>query len=786
MKKPCPSFSKKLCASVPLPLCTFSSCFKNLCASAPSFLTLCLCAFFFLCAFSSSYAQAPNYVQSAVVTDPDSAPSISIGYSDGLGRQLQTSLFLNDTLSRLSGTVYDEAGRPCSTTVAFNENSLDYFSGDIISEAKIKRTDSYAYSAVRYKPDPLGRADSASAPGADFSFLSGRNHFSRTWYLATELGAGNIHIDANGFIYSAYLKDDSLNKFESGSFITTDTMPTHFLTVSKDPNGAYVQIIQDLFGKTISTLNMQGILAQNRYDILGNLLEEDPPGGMRTVAPAMATLYQYDTKGQLLYKKTPDAGEVYYQYNDAGQLVATQNARQKNDPNNTSNRIYTVYLYDSLGRNFAIGANSSGRAFTDTGSATWILDSIDLRIRKIYDDPQQLADAHVLGSKYSIVYFDTAFRSITNTQGRLIAEIAYQSVPAITNSGDTRFFDNIAVDLYTYDENGNVSAKLKRAPRMKDFCMFTYTYGLQNNALSYRYAKNENHADPAMDSLQYQYDRQGRMIKLKSGVAANSKVTNAYDDLGRLQQKALGRNIDSSGIAEAIQYGYTLRNWPKSIMPSFGKKFSVSDICYNDNNGSGNIPTITQPQFNGNISAIRYLYNPGTLDSGIMQYQYDSANRLSNAATDNISYFANENFSYNANGTFYSKVRASGPSGAITGAAANYVYNYIPNTNKVHRIVNSTTKNQDNNYVYDPNGNMVFDFSKKMLVEYDWRDMPIQFKFYNPVAASVIQAADSAARADLWKNIKNNLETSGASLKALVQMAYDAGGNRVRKREYKY
>jgi YD repeat-containing protein len=784
---------KKLCALMPLPLC--ASSFKKLSAFVP----LLLCAFFssfklsafvplLLCAFSSPNAQiTPNLIKTEVFTDPDSLPSTSISYADGLGRQMQTSLFLNDTLSRISGTVYDDVGRPCSTTVAFTNNSLDYFSGDIIGAAISNRSDNYAYSAIRYKPDPLGRSDSASAPGIDFSFLAGKNHFSRIWYLATELGAANAVIDANGFILQTNLTESNLNIYEAGTGITTDT-PSYFLTVSKDPNGAFVQIIQDIFGRTISTLNMQGVMAQSRYDVLGNLLEEDPPGTTgRSTLSAMATLYQYDTKGQLMYKKTPDAGEVYYQYNDAGQLVATQNARQRNDPNNTSNTIYSIYLYDSLGRNYAMGVNSTTTAFTDVTnsiSAAWTLASMDLRLRKIYDDPQQLADDHGLGSSYTPAYFTSHFRSIDNTQGRLVAELAYQSVPAITSSADTRFFDSLTADIYTYDENGNVAAKLKRVPGMKNFCMFTFNFGLQDNALSYRYSKNENGDDPVMDSLQYQYDHHGRMIKLRSGIAANPILSKGYNELGQLQTKNMGRNVDNSLIAEAIQYDYTLRNWPKSIMPTITNVFGVSDICYNDNNGSSNVTTITQPQYNGNISAIRYLYNPGASVAGIMQYQYDNVNRLTDVSADNTSYFANEQFAYNNNGAFSAKERLSGPAGVVTGS--NYVYNYIPNTNKVHKIENSATKNQDNNYVYDPNGNMVFDFSKKMLVEFDWRDMPIDFKFYNPVLPSVIQAADSAARANLWKNIKSNLETSGAILKSEVKMTYDAGGNRVMKREYRY
>jgi hypothetical protein len=41
-----------------------------------------------------------------------------------------------------------------------------------------------------------------------------------------------------------------------------------------------------------------------------------------------------------------------------------------------------------------------------------------------------------------------------------------------------------------------------------------------------------------------------------------------------------------------------------------------------------------------------------------------------------------------------------------------------------------------NDYIYDFNGNMIFDRSKQMSVQYDWRNMPVKFSFYDLSAYS--------------------------------------------------
>ena len=61
-----------------------------------------------------------------------------------------------------------------------------------------------------------------------------------------------------------------------------------------------------------------------------------------------------------------------------------------------------------------------------------------------------------------------------------------------------------------------------------------------------------------------------------------------------------------------------------------------------------------------------------------------------------------------------------------------------------------------NDYIYDFNGNMIFDRSKQMSVQYDWRNMPVKFSFYDLSA----YAGTVGCPADVG-TLEN---TSGASL----------------------
>lgn len=728
-----------------------------------------------------TFCQDPNYTRTTVYTNDltdDSTLTITT-YSDGLGNDIQSKVDLGNDKARIAGTVLDDAGRPTITTMPFQLSTTTYpgfFSGNIVSAAQTDLNDNYPYNEVQYKPDPQDIVDRAGAPGSVYS-LDGSN-FVKTWNFSTKINGSSSLVDNNGFIFEYILLNSAISLDPFDGLAICDGNPTHFLTVTKGPNGDYTQLLKDLNGNVVSTCSMKNTMAKYEYDILGRTINEIPPDATtpRAVDNNRLTNYAYDKLGRLISKTTPDAGQIRFVYDNKNRLVASQNAKQRAMNNDLS---FTVYLYDDLGRNYAIGDNYSMNNFADAGTFTWSLGYLDVHILRIYDDPGQLQNSDVLGIGYSPRYFTTNYAPITNTQGRLVAEIAYfASYPGIP--GSDQFFGLVTVDIYSYDDEGRVINKIKRVPGMSAFAMFTYTYDRQNNLKTYQYAKDETGAPTATNPISFNLDRLGRMQTVFSG--SNPFLLNEFDDYGRLVVKRFGTDVHAEATtADKINYWYNIRNLPDSIRSS-NKAFSEW-IAYDDNHVNGQAISGMIAQFNGNIAAAKFAYNLNdafTPVTGIVNYNYDEVNRLSGVANvSNPAQFQNEQITYKADGRIDTKVKSTG---AIpTANLPTYVYN--SNKNQLNKIVNK--KDQANNYVYDPNGNMVLDFSKKMLVEYDWRDMPIKYKFFNQIPTSILSGDVSSLWIDLEGTITSPLVAGNGKVVSEVDMVYDASGNRVTKREYK-
>jgi RHS repeat-associated protein len=87
------------------------------------------------------------------------------------------------------------------------------------------------------------------------------------------------------------------------------------------------------------------------YDQAGNLVQTVPPAGVDTEDQdhKLITRYTYNSINQLVWQKTPDAGESQFWYDDKGQLRLSQNAQQFKDDK------YSYTQYDNQGRVVQVG-----------------------------------------------------------------------------------------------------------------------------------------------------------------------------------------------------------------------------------------------------------------------------------------------------------------------------------------------------------------------------------------------------------------------------------------------
>ncbi len=218
---------------------------------------------------------------------------------------------------------------------------------------------------------------------------------------------------------------------------------------------------------------------------------------------------EYNTLGQLVKKETPDAGIVQYIYDNAGNLIYSQDANQAS---HTGNEWFTVYEYDDLGRLVRTGVEDD-ESFTWEGTSYPSVSNLDLygtdedeKIRNYYD-----IDYIEDGSNYC--------------KGKLTKTIEKES------GTET---------LYAYDKYGNIITKKVYATQLENAAEFAK---LPLDQALAKITKN-----PALDRTNYSvYDTRGKPIFHVDG--ENGVTAHSYDANGNLISKTdANGNTVSSGI----------------------------------------------------------------------------------------------------------------------------------------------------------------------------------------------------------------------------------------------
>jgi hypothetical protein len=220
------------------------------------------------------------------------------------------------------------------------------------------------------------------------------------------------------------------------------------------------------------------------------------------------------------------------------------------------------------------------------------------------------------------------------------------------------------------------------------------------------------------------------------------------------QVKALSMAEQSAGVfSEILDYEYTTRDWlaninaPDGVHPTTGTNFSMH-LYYDDipsdfyDAPSGGV----LPQYNGNISMAGYYTNRpdgdsyGTYKSKYHRYiyYYDDLSRLTKAhfaingpttpAWHAQDWFTVPEITYDVMGNIEELTRND-----QTGSGSLRSYNYYDNSNKLEYVQNYMGQ-QEGNYNYDANGNLIKDASKGISndnIEYNHQNLPVKIEFDN-------------------------------------------------------
>ena len=733
----------------------------------------------------------PFYIDGTVLEIGDKAnhPVISMDFIDAMGKVIQSHLLKlgsdNSTTVDDSVTVvqykYDSQNRLISKSLPIHLGYI--FDNPQASSGNIYSWEPYTNIEM---VDALDAAYGETGnPYTQYSYMTdGTNRIERTSLPGTQYNIdGNT---SNGHIFTQYNYNvageiASPHDENDTTFIpATDGKPAPPLSddgalcqwnysVNTIASGlqVYNHSIIDAQGNTVLTYATQNgqdlldgkLLTMRRfnYDPAGNLTKEYAPSCFadlndKTICTnrmrddrGAVTEYVYDGANRLIKRISTDIeGNTEYRYDKFGTLRFVQ------DPNHSQKGSYCfiVYQYDPKGRLSKILdviAKQDADYFNSQDCA---------------DDPKWPVGTNIINMTVLHEY---------DLSGKLIKVKAFSD--ALKNYAQTK---------YTYNEDDNLTDIVEKVP---GFRPKTHHYIYFNNGLvkSYEFMTVDDLAHFVREMV---YDNTGKLLNVSSqGKAAQGgnadEINYAYNDprslmtkaqIGPIPQQQNGSIYQTN--AYDVQGKLTNLSANKKITGTEPENIFKQEIVYDESNFSGVTGSYLTPQYNGNIAGIRYHgINPSQLASGEkFKYSYDFLGRLSSSEyteeTANISGLFNTTHNYFLDGNIKRNSKkvikeVGGAGGGTTMPEQDGDYYYYDKTHRLKAIegdlrgVSESGIDEQINFVYDPNGNLIEDKTKNLKIEYDWRNMPTKF-----------------------------ILKDGTVIKYVSQIVYDASGNRIAKLEY--
>jgi len=686
----------------------------------------------------SSVGFTPGSIENTIYnstdpTDPDYSNTTRI-FFDGLGRNIRTveEEGAGDIVTAIS---YDDAGRPIQTTKPYYStvfrhtwNSMPY--GGVVSEANnyyngsaAARPNAFgvAFSETQYFPDPRQKNSAASNPG--FNLSSGK--VMKNW---------SFGISSPSFV--ANPTDATLNA------MTNSANALYTLEVSRNEDNRFSQSIKDAFGRVIMTWSDPSasagdeIVSMNTYDAADRLIKSQLPGMGGAVDPNMAMTHKYTSDGRHSQESYPDEGVTQYFYDLAGQMIASQDAKDAVGSSGMS--FFSYFIYDESGRrieegrastNSSIISNYLSRYYLNRSGFPYGLDGVTVTPKKrwYYDDLSAFDPQIKIPAGVSSYYN-------SNGRGKLVASISYN---------DEISAQSQVMKFYEYDGEGRVHIKSICIPEVP-LQQFEYLYDLQGRLtikFHYRNLQNGSQVSTITTGSDYYYDKKGRMTEASMDHA--KPVNYSYETNGKLIKKDIGGLV-------AENRSYHIRDWLTAV--DVKTEGASSNWLYREGLTYENGPSSSLNQYSGNVSSATHSYYNGSLLTSFSDwYAYDGANRLI-AAANAPGY--QESFVYDSKGKLTSKTE----NGVTKGP-----YTFNANTNQIARSTYTTATNPPSEYFYDAHGNLIYDRLKNMAIFYNYNNMPYRFRIYK-----------DAPPEGAWLTYTN--------IKSDIDILYDVDGQRVLKR----
>ena len=642
----------------------------------------------------------------------------TVRYFDGLGRPVQSIAIgaapgYGDLASLQT---YDQCGRESRSWLPA---SLPGNNGAYVAPATLEtqaRTsnlgDTIPYSEIRYEASPLGRPVERYGPGAQWREAGKAQRIS---YLTNT---------ASGELRCARIVSGSdrqtLSLSRSGDYPAGELHVTGF----SDEDGRLRYEFRDKAGQlllTRSVADSEFFDTYYVYDCFGNLRAVFPPEASAQL-PASGTIdptsdfctglgyfYRYDVRNRCIGKKLPGAEEILYVYDDADQLVFTQDGEQR------SRGEWSFALSDGLGRKAVTGICTG---MSGSQIAPGCLEGKTLKAVYGADGPLAgyalsceegsctLTGASVLSADYYDGYdfmersgFEALAYSARDGYGQWSGSDGARSLR--TGSLTARLGTDESTPLgeaYYYDFRHRLVQSVA-SNHLGGVSRYSYRYDFTGNPLGVR-EEHSPGAGSAPDVLvtAFAYDHAGRLQSATASLndGAPGSVSYGYDALGQLSSRQFG---PGDGVLTET-CAYNVRGW---LAEQNSDKFGMKLRYQNPALGGA-------ARYSGDISEWEWQHKEGDHPVDTYAFAYDGLGRLLGAThyegTAAADRYTEKGITYDRNGNILTLSRHTG------GVASDYCYAY--DGNRLLGLAGASSLCE-----YDANGNMKKDAAGGLRFNYN-------------------------------------------------------------------
>lgn len=799
----------------------------------------------------SNTVKQPNIITTSAVASLTVQGRIQeVVYFDGLGRPIQKVQTEVSTGNKdiITPIEYDGFGREVKKYLPYAETGTNT-PGSLRNNAYAAQTAFYSpsasidiarddnpYSQDLFEFSPLNRTREKGAPGSTWQPGTDR-------VLKQTFGTNTLTDSVRIWTVTNPLSANIFGSYTTPAVYNADDL---LKTITEDEHGKQVIEFKDREGKVIlkkvqltaakdngsGTGHTGWLCTYYIYDELNQLRCVIQPRGVElissnwlltdaTILAEQCFRYEYDSRGRMIIKKVPGAGEVFMIYDPWDRLVFTQDAKMR------AVNQYMLTKYDALNRPILTAI------YTYTGTIEALRNTVNSSITFRNEErtpnghpaytsrcfPQTgyefqtitYYDDYTWSASYGAQYatkdnsFDAQFSTASNTTWPYPQAMTQSSQTlGMVTGGWTRMINsaNGLTNAVFYDDNGRViQTKTMNQSGGLDINTVQYNWSGQPlmSLLSHGFAGGSTQT--LITKMEYDDLGRVRLIRKKINTDAEKTITeNSYDALGQLKTKKLAPAFNSNAGIETLTHDYNIRGWLLGVNRNYltangqsGTNRFGFELGYDKLTNSSGRNYSNPAQFNGNITGMVWK-SDGDDVRRMYSFTYDAANRLMKADFIQHNNYSNDNSwgtnlinysaqmgngtdattAYDANGNIKSMTQYGWKAGASPSTPIDQLtYSYFNNSNRLKAVVDqqndaATVLGDFRTPVTHPQNGIKNITNISSITDYSY-----------DANGNMVQDHNKAISAITYNHL--NLPQVVTTAKGTITYTYDAAGNKLSK-----